>query len=537
MAGATYQADVIVVGGGIAGIAATLELLEAGKRVLLLDRDRERRLGGIARESFGGIFVVSSSEQRRSGIRDSPDLALRDWLSHAELGAEDVWPRRWAEAYTSRCHDDVYRWLKGCSVKFLPMVNWTERGLFKPGNSVPRFHVVWGLGKGLIDALLARLGGHRHRDRLTLAFEHRVEQLVTKAGTVTGCCGVRESDGQPFVADGDAVIIAAGGIMGNLERVRADWYRPWGDPPEVILNGAHRFADGRLHDAAAAAGGAVTHLDKMWTYASGVHDPQDEQRGLSIVPPKSALWVDWQGRRIGPTPLVTGFDARYLVEAVCRQPKKYSWQVMNWKIATKELVVSGTDYNQAYRDKKIVKVVLGMLLGVGRGELIRGLIDRCRDFVEADSLAELVRRMNQLQGSNDIDPDVLAAEVSRYDGSIGRGPKLWNDDQLRRIAHARRWRVDRMRTCKFQPIDDPHARPLIAVRQFVVTRKSLGGIQTDLDCRVLDHTGEPIPNLFAVGEAAGFGGGGVHGLRALEGSFLGSCVLTGRVAGQAIARG
>jgi len=527
----------VIAGGGIAGIVAALELLDRGRRVVLLDRDTEARFGGLARESFGGIFMVDTPHQRRLGIRDSADLALRDWHSVAHFGDEDAWPRRWAEAYVNRSLEDVYHWLRQRDVKFFPVVHWVERGLFEPGNSVPRFHMAWGTGQRLVECLLERLLDHPARDRLRLCFGHRVRALATTAGAVTGCTGTVEATGEEFEAMGEAVVAATGGICGDLERVRQTWYEPWGEPPEVLLNGAHRYGTGEVHDLVAGLGGLLTHLDLQWHYAAGVHhpDPDRELHGLSLVPPKSALWVNAEGRRIGPVPLVAGYDTRFLVEQVCRQPGQISWQVMNWKIAAKELAVSGSEFNEAIRDRRPLLFLKNLLLG--NHDLISRLVEHCEDFVVADTLEELVAKMNALTGADTVDGDLLESEIRRYDDNIDRGPKLHNDEQLRRIAHARQYRGDRVRTCAFQKILDPRARPLLAVRQFILARKSLGGILTDLQSRVLSAGGRPIPGLWAIGEAAGFGGGGIHGRGALEGTFLGSCILTGQSAARSIVEG
>jgi len=529
-----YSAEVIIVGGGIAGIVTALELLDRGRRVLLLDRDTEERLGGLAKESFGGVLMVGTPEQRRLGIRDDPRLALADWSSVAQFGPGDRWPRRWAEAYVERSLPDVHDWLRRRGVGFFPVVHWVERGLFRPGNSVPRFHMVWGTGYGLIEALAGRLLEHPSRERLELRFGHRVERLETEGGRIVSCTGSVEGSGEAFEARGDAFVVASGGICGSLEKLQANWYRPWGDPPPVILNGAHRYGDGTLHDVVGALGGGVTHLDLQWHYAAGVHHPRPdrERHGISLVPPKSALWMDAEGRRFGPMPLITAYDTRYLVERICRSPRQYSWQVLNWKIAVKELAVSGSEFNDSIREKRVVAFLRDVLLGNPR--LVRDLVDNCEDFVVADTVEELAERMNALTGEELVDPGVLEAEIRTYDENIGRGPKLHNDEQLRRIAHCRQWRGDRARTCAFQPILDPKARPLVAIRELILARKSLGGIVTDLDSRVLDRQGQPIPGLYAVGEAAGFGGGGSHGRGALEGTFLGTCIVTAQSAARSL---
>jgi predicted oxidoreductase len=533
----SLQADVVVVGGGIAGMAAAIELLDADRSVVLLDCNDQKVFGGLARESFGGVFAVGTAEQRKSGAKDSVDLAMQDWLAFGEFSEEDSWPRRWAEAYVSRCTEEVYRWLKGLGVKFLPVVNWSERGLFVPGNSVPRFHVTWGTGLGLVVALERRLYNHPRRDKLRLCFRHRVDELIQTAGKFTGCAGVQLESGQDFQAQGQAVIVAAGGIAGNLDMIRKHWYPDWGEPPEYILNGSHPTADGRMHELIEKHGGQLTHLEKMWNYAAGVHPwkPHFEGHGLSLVPCKSTLWVNYRGKRLGPPPLVGNFDTRYLVEQVCRQDKKYSWQVLNQRIANRELAISGAEHNVAIRDKKKLKFYRTILRG--NRELARELIENCKDVVVAQSVGELSEKMNALMANQDLDGDLLAEEIRSYDGRIARGPRMFNDDQLRRIAHVRRYIGDRFRTCKFARIDDPKSRPLIAIRLWIVTRKSLGGVATDLASRVLDAGEKPLPGLYAIGETAGFGGGGIHGLRALEGTFLGACIFSGRKAGRAISKG
>jgi hypothetical protein len=534
MAIAAYRSDVIVVGGGIAGISAALELLEAGLAVTMLDRDAEQSFGGLARESFGGIFVVGSPEQKRGGIRDSAELALADWHSFAQFGPDEHWPRRWAEAYVHRCLEDVYRWLRARGVGFFPVVHWVERGQSVSGNSVPRFHMVWGTGRELALKLIARLEAHPNRRRLQIRFGHRVDALMTANGAVNGCSGVIEAGGEAFEAQAGCVIVASGGINGSLEQVRRHWHSDWGSPPETILNGSHRYADGRLHQAVSLAGGKVTNMDRMWNYAAGVHHPRPRKpaHGLSLIPPRSALWMNWRGERIGPAPLVTGFDTRQLVTQICREQRQYSWQILNRKIALKELAVSGAEFNPSIRDKKRLAFLRDVLFGN------RWLYDELtRDFddvVVAGSLPELAEKMNRLQGDESVQLELLERDIRSYDDKIARGA-IGEDAQLARIIELRSYRSDKVRTCNLQPILDPKAGPLMAIREFIISRKSLGGIQTDLHARVLDEAGKAIAGLYAAGEAAGFGGGGMHGLRSLEGTFLGGCILSGRIAGRAIA--
>jgi predicted oxidoreductase len=516
-----YRADVVIAGGGLAGLATAHELLDLGLRVLILDRDSEDRLGGLAKRSFGGIMFVDTPQQRKLGINDDPELAWSDWQSFADFGDNDDLPRLWAHTYVERSTELIFDWLTGHGIEFLPVVNWAERGLFRPGNSVPRWHIAWGTGFAIIESIVAALENHPQRDKLEIHYGHRVESLLVDAGRVSGCAGILEDDGSDFEARSEHVVLASGGICGgDLSKVRANWFEPWGKAPSTLLNGSHRFADGLLHDEAARHGATLTHLDKQWHYAAGVHSrtadtPRD---GISLVPPRSALWLDARGRRFGPVPLMGYSDTRWVVEQICRTPEQYSWQVLNWKIAIKELAVSGCDHMTAFRHKRKLELVKQVIFG--NKELANRLIDESEDFVVADNLNELMRGM--------------AADISAYDAQIARGPRYFNDEQLRRIANFRQYKGDRLRTCAFQAIDDPKARPLIAIREFILSRKSLGGLQTDLQSRVLDTSGEPISGLYAVGETAGFGGGGIHGKGSLEGTFLGSCVLTGRLCGRAI---
>jgi len=258
--------------------------------------------------------------------------------------------------------------------------------------------------------------------------------------------------------------------------------------------------------------------------------PRKPAHGLSLVPPKSALWLNWRGERIGPMPLVTGYDTHDLVAQICRQERAYSWQLLNKRIALKELAISGGEFNPAFRDKKRLAVARDMLRG--NHWLYEQVTQHCPDFVVAETLPDLVDRMNGLAGDGSVSLDAVAEAATRYDAIIDLGPRFHTDDQLRRIEFARRWMGDRLRTCKFQKILDPKAGPLVAIREFIISRKSMGGLQTDLSCRVLDRAGEPIPGLYAAGESAGFGGGGMNGKRGLEGTFLGGCLLGGRIAGR-----
>lgn len=538
MAATTRQADVIIAGGGLAGLVTAYELLDHGRTVLVLDKDKPEKLGGLAKESFGGVHLVDTPYQRRMGLKDSPELAWQDWLSYADFEAGDEWPRRWAMHYCERSVPEIFEFLDSKKVKFLPLVNWPERGVYKPGNSIPRWHITWGTGWEIIDRVVQALETHPRRANLEILCDTEVHGLEIEGGRVVGVQCRSMLDQSEFSTRGEAVVIAAGGICGgDLSRVRANWYKPWGEPPAVLLNGAHDYGDGMLHDRVAEVGGNLTHLDLQWHYAAGVHHPSKRRPhdGLSLVPPRSALWFNAVGERIGPAPLVGYADTRWVVEAILRQPGQYSWQVMNRKIALKELAVSGCDYMTAFRFKSKTKMVRNLLLG--NHELVDRIIRECPDdVVVANSVAEMADKMNERSLFNlKIDRERLAADIAAYDAIIARGPAYYNDDQVRRIESYRKYRGDRIRLCKAARIADPKAGPLIAIREFILSRKSLGGIQTNLDSQVLRADGTTIDGLYAVGESAGFGGGGIHGKGSLEGTFLGSCVLTGRAAGRAIA--
>jgi len=522
----------IVVGGGIAGIVAALELLQRGRSVVLLDRDVRANFGGQARESFGGIFVVDTPIQRRNGIRDSTALALADWLRFGELTPQDGWPYRWAEAYVHECRQEVFDWLCALGLRFLPVPQWPERR----GNSVARWHIVWGTGQTLVQRLIERLRGHA--DRLELHFAHRVERLLVDGARVVGVAGVREADGQGFELHGPAVLVSAGGIAGDPALVRSFWPPELGPAPRDLLIGSHRFGDGRLHGACIAVGAQVSNLQRMWNYAAGVRhwQPRQADHGLSLVPPRSALWLDAQGRRFEP-PLLAGWDTSEQVARIAGSGG-FSWQIMNRRIALRELAVSGAELNPAIRERRPLAFLRDMLFG--NRWLVDTMTTRCPDFVVADTLGLLVQRMNALlepladAKAEPVRLESVEQALRAFEAARRRGP-AGGDTQWENIRLARRWRGDRWRTARPRPMLDPAAGPLIAVRERILSRKSLGGIGTDLDGRVIDPAGQPIAGLYAAGEAAGFGGGGMNGKRALEGTFLGGCIYSARRAARGIA--
>ena len=531
-----HQAQALVIGGGISGIVTALELLDGGHSVVLVDRDTRERFGGLARWAFGGMAFVGTPEQKRMKIEDSPALALADWIRFGELAPDDAWPRAWAECYVEESRALVYDWLKHRGRQFIPAVNWVERGSSIQGNSVPQYHMLWGTGRELVEILIGRLLEHPQRERLTVLHGHRVTALESSGGqmrdTVRGCRGVDETSGTDFIVQADHTVVATGGMNGSVEQVRRHWPAAWPPPPAIILNGAHPYSDGEIHAAVAVLGGRLTHLEDMWNYAAGIPHPQPHfaGHGLSLVPPKSVLWLTPDGEPVGPAPMVTGFDTRELCRQVAAHP--YTWQVLNWTIAARELAISGSEHNPRILNHQLFHFLLDLLLANDR--LVRQMVRESTEFVVADDVEELAAKMNRLAGSDRVDGRTLAERVQAHDRMLADPALRARDPAVQRIMELRRWRGDRLRTCRLQPIGDRKAGPLLAIRLHFISRKSLGGIQTDLHGRVLAVDGRPVPGLYAVGEAAGFGGGGASGKRSLEGTFLSGCILTARKAAAGI---
>jgi len=527
-----YKAQNLVIGGGIAGIVTALELLDCGQSVVLVDRDSRERFGGLALWAFGGMALIDTPEQRRMGVRDSPELALEDWIRFGELTADQKWPLAWARSYVEESRTLVYQWLKSLGLKFMPAVNLVERGESIKGNSVARYHILWGTGRVLMETLIQRLLNHKNRENLKVLHRHRVTGLLSSSGITTGCRGTDEDSGQRFSVWADNTIVATGGINGSEEQVRKNWPNHWPQAPEHILNGANPLSDGLIHRAVAEIEGRLTNLQNMWNYAAGIPHPQPQfdGHGLSLIPCKSGLWLSPDGRPLGPAPMVTGFDTRQLCRQVTEYP--YTWQVLNRKIAIRELAISGSEHNLRILNHQLLLFLKELLFGNTR--LLRQMLAESTEFLAADSCPELAAKMNRLSNENRIDDQQLQALVSAYDRALA-DPSEWpGHPEIQRIQEVRQWRTDRLRTCKLQAIGQKSAGPLIAIRLRFISRKSLGGIQTDLQGRVLSTSGLPLPGLYAVGEAAGFGGGGVSGKRSLEGTFLSGCILTARKTAAAI---
>jgi len=542
---------VVVVGAGLAGLVATAELADAGKRVVLLDQEPEASFGGQAFWSLGGLFMVGTPEQRRMGIRDSHELAWQDWLGSAGFDREeDHWPRRWAEAYVDFACGEERAWLREMGHRIFPVVGWAERGdgtASGHGNSVPRFHLTWGTGPGLVEPFERRVREAVARDLVSLRFRHRVDELVTTDGAVTGVRGaVLEPSGVArgeessrvevgsFELAAQGLVVTAGGIGGDHDLVRASWPDRLGKPPKHMVAGVPAHVDGRMLGIAAAAGGHVINPDRMWHYVEGLHNwsPVWRNHGIRILPGPSSLWLDARGRRL-PAPLFPGFDTLGTLAHVMHSGYEHTWFVLTERIIQKEFALSGSEQNPDVTGKDLKLTARTRLSGRPAGP-VEAFKRNGEDFVVAATLPELVRGMNELVGENLIELAELERIVVARDREVEN--PFTKDAQITAIRGARRYRGDRLtRVVKPHRLLDPDAGPLIAVRLSILTRKTLGGLETDLDARVLRAGGEPVPGLYAAGEVSGFGGGGMHGYRALEGTFLGGCLFSGRTAGRALA--
>ncbi|WP_027499065.1 MULTISPECIES: FAD-binding dehydrogenase [Nocardiaceae] len=546
----TRTADAIVVGGGLAGLVAAAELVDKGKRVILVDQENEANLGGQAFWSFGGLFFVDSPEQRRLGIKDSYDLALQDWMGTAGFDREeDLWPRRWAQAYVEFAAGEKRSWLRQRGLKIFPLVGWAERGGYGPdghGNSVPRFHITWGTGPALVDMFAATVRDGADRGLVDFAFRHRVDEILVSDGVATGVRGsvLEPSDvarGVPssrlavgeFEFTAGAVVVTSGGIGANWDLVKKNWPARLGTPPQHMLTGVPAHVDGRMLEISRRAGASLINSDRMWHYTEGItnYDSVWPNHGIRILPGPSSLWLDATGKQL-PAPLFPGFDTLGTLEHIVRTGYDYSWFVLDQKIIEKEFGLSGQEQNPDLTGRSVRKLL--ERIRPGAPGPVEAFKRRGEDFVVADSVRELVAGMNKI-GSVDLDADAVEATLIARDREMVNG--FSKDLSVSVIHAARKYKGDRVaRIASPHRLLDPASGPLIAVKLHLLTRKTLGGLETDLDSRVLRTDGTPFDGLFAAGEVAGFGGGGVHGYRSLEGTFLGGCIFSGRAAGRAAAR-
>lgn len=545
------NADVIVVGAGLAGLVTAAELVEAGQHVIIVDQEPEASLGGQAHWSFGGLFLVDSPEQRRMGVRDSHELARQDWFASAEFDREeDENAREWAEAYVAFAAGEKREWLRKKGVRFFPVVGWAERGGYTAlghGNSVPRFHIVWGTGPGILAPFLKIVQSGVEQGLVEFRFRHRVDELIVRGDAVVGVRGQvlapddaargvasNRDEVAPFTLEAPAIVVASGGIGGNHDLVRKAWPAWLGEAPKKMLSGVPAHVDGRMLGIAEQAGAHLVNGDRMWHYVEGIqnHSPVWARHGIRILPGPSSLWFDATGKRL-PVPLFPGFDTLGTLGHLRSTGYDHSWFVLTQSVIEKEFALSGSEQNPDLTDKSIRKL-LKERLGKGATPAVEAFKDKGADFVVADTLDELFAGMRKLSPGVEIDTLEIRREIEGRDRELDN--PFTKDAQITALRGARRYRGDKLiRVAKPHKFLDKAHRPLIAVKLHIVTRKTLGGIRTDLDGRALRPDGAPVPGLYAVGEASGFGGGGIHGYRSLEGTFLGGCLFTGRQAGRAIA--
>ncbi|MEI5521239.1 FAD-binding dehydrogenase [Streptomyces brasiliscabiei] len=554
-AATSYDADAIVVGHGLAGLVATAELAAAGRKVLLLDQEPEASLGGQAFWSFGGLFLVNSDEQRLMGIKDNKALAWQDWLGTAgfdrgvdDASGQDHWAYKWAEAYVDFASGEKRSWLAGMGMQWFPIVGWAERGgglADGHGNSVPRFHVTWGTGPAVVEPFEKKVRAAVSAGNVTFKFRHRVDGLVTTNGTVTGVQGAilepsNVSRGKPssrtvvgsFELKAPVVVVTSGGIGANHDLVRANWPARMGAAPKTMITGVPAHVDGRMLAITEKAGGRIVNPDRMWHYTEGLrnYDPIWPGHGIRILPGPSSMWFSATGKRFN-TPDIPGYDTLHTLKTITDTGYDYSWFVTTQKILAKEFALSGSEQNPDLTEKNIWMLLSRIWQ---TPEPIEKFKKNGVDFVVASSLSEMVRGMNKLTGENLIDLADLTRQIEARDREIDN--EYTKDVQVMGIRNALKYPGDTLsRTASAHKIMDTGAHPLIAVRLNILTRKTLGGLQTDLSGRVLNASGSPVPGLYAAGEVAGFGGGGVHGYRSLEGTFLGGCLFSGRQSGKAAA--
>ncbi|WP_421926965.1 FAD-binding dehydrogenase [Neoaquamicrobium sediminum] len=543
------EADAIVIGGGLAGLVAAAELADAGRSVVILEQEGSNALGGQAFWSLGGLFFVDSPEQRRMRIRDSRELALQDWMGSAQFDREeDYWPRCTAEAYVDFAAGEMRPWLHAMGMRWFPVVGWAERGgalADGHGNSVPRFHITWGTGPGVLAPFIRRVGEHERAGRIKIRYRHQASRVVTTNGAVTGVAGeVLEPStaerGQrsgrgvvgAFELSAPKVIVTSGGIGGNFDLVRANWpVERLGPAPQTMVAGVPHHVDGRMVAIAQDAGAAVINADRMWHYTEGVQNwaPIWPDHGIRILPGPSSMWFDALGKRLA-APCMPGFDTLSTLKRILSTGYDYSWFVLTQSIIKKEFALSGSEQNPDLTSGKWLNV-LKTRSGAGAPPPVEAFKKHGADFIVRDTLPELVSAMNAMTGEDLLDHQRIAVQIQARDREIEN--PFSKDAQVTAIRGARAYLGDKLiRTAKPHRILDPAHGPLIAVRLHILTRKTLGGLHTNLDGQVLDATGTPITGLYAAGEVAGFGGGGYHGYNALEGTFLGGCIFSGRNAGR-----
>jgi predicted oxidoreductase len=547
------EPDVLIVGAGLAGLVAAHELVKAGRRVLIVEQENRNNLGGQAFWSLAGLFFVDSPEQRRLGIKDSYELALQDWMGSAgfDREREDFWPRQWAEAYVRFAAGEKRRYLFDLGLRVTPIVGWAERGdgsAHGHGNSVPRFHLTWGTGPELVRIFAEPVLEGEQRGLVEFGFRHRVDELIVEDGAVVGVRGSvlepcdalergRESSRvavSEFSLRARAVVVCSGGIGHNIDLVRKNWPARLGGPPETIIAGVPAHVDGRMLAITEQAGGNIVNRDRMWHYVEGVHnwDPIWPNHAIRILPGPSSLWFDANGDRL-EAPFFPGNDTLGTLRRILSTGHDYSWFILTQSIIEKEFALSGSEQNPDVTGKD-VKLLLKSRVASRAPGPVEAFKQHGVDFVVRDDLRSLVAGMNELARGPQLDYEHIERQVLARDREVAN--RYTKDAQVMQIHNMQRYRGGRFFAAKPHRLLDPDHGPLIAVRLNILSRKTLGGLETNLDSQVMREDGSPFPGLYAAGEVAGFGGGGVHGYNALEGTFVGGCIFSGRAAGLALAR-
>lgn len=545
-----FQPDAIIIGSGLAGLTAAMEITNTGKKVLLIDQETEQNIGGQAFWSFGGLFLINSPQQRRVGIKDSYELARQDWMGTAGFDREeDYWPKQWAEAYLKFAAEEKYDYISKMGIKLMFMVGWAERGDGSAnghGNSVPRFHVSWGTGTGVVKPFVEKAYEAKEKGLLLMKFRHRVTNLIMEDGKIIGVEGdVLENDNKErgeatnrkvvsqFRYKASHIVIASGGIGANHELVRKNWPERLGKAPEKMVCGVPAYVDGKMIRIAENAGSNIINRDRMWHYTEGIQNwnPIWPDHGIRILPGPSSLWFDAKGNRL-PAPFLPGFDTLGTLKYIQDTGFSYSWFILTQKIIKKEFALSGSEQNPDITNKDYA-LFLKRIFGKKAPGPVEAFKEHGKDFIVSDNLKDLVQRMNELSGDHLLEYEKIKYQIEARDRELNN--QFSKDTQVNYIRSTRKYIGDKLgRVAAPHKILDPENGPLIAVRLNILTRKTLGGIQTNLNSQVLKEDGTVLEGLYAAGEVAGFGGGGMHGYRALEGTFLGGCLFSGMKAGKYI---
>ncbi|KAK3377200.1 fumarate reductase/succinate dehydrogenase flavoprotein-like protein [Lasiosphaeria ovina] len=555
------KGPVIIVGAGLAGLVAAFELSQQNIPTLLLDQENAENLGGQAFWSLGGLFCVDSTEQRRMGIKDSRELAMRDWLGSARFDREkeDYWPRKWAEAFVNFATDEMESYVKARGLGFMINVGWAERGDGRAdghGNSVPRFHLTWGTGPEVVRVFAEPVKEAEKKGIVEFKFRHVVDEIIVDDATgraigVKGrvlepeetARGVKSSRtvvGE-FEIFGSAVLVSSGGIGGDVEKVKKFWPVDRLGPaiPKSFVVGVPAHVDGRMIDIAEKTGANVINRDRMWHYTEGLKNwnPIWPSHGIRVLPAPSSLWLDATGKRLPPF-LFPGSDTLATLKYICSTGYDYTWFIADQSIVAREFALSGSEQNPDFTGKSVWQLFMQRVFSSKGTTPVQNFTKYGEDFVVRDNLEDLVAGMNELaakSGGLQLDLAKVREVVETRDGQFDN---TYSKDAQVMLIHSARtyWPDRRIRiAAPHKLLDTKKHGPLIAVRMNLLTRKTLGGIETNLSSNVMRADGTAFPGLYAAGEVAGFGGGGVHGYSSLEGTFLGGCIFSGRAAGRAIA--